>query len=191
VIGSPPTHGNIAPVRRVSVVGNSGSGKSTVGRALAARLDVPYVELDAIFHRPGWVDLPRDDFRHRVADVAAGDGWIIDGNYSAVRDVVWQRADAVLWLDPPRRTVMRRVITRTLRRVCTREELWNGNREPWANVLSLAPERSIIAWSWTHHDVYRERYGRAMADPAWSGLEFVRLRHDREVRLLLAATRPC
>ncbi len=45
------------------MVGTSGSGKTTVGRALAARLGLPFVELDAIFHQPGWTELPREDFR--------------------------------------------------------------------------------------------------------------------------------
>jgi adenylate kinase family enzyme len=115
-------------VRRVSVVGVSGSGKSTFGRELAARLAVPYAELDAIFHQPEWTPLPEEQFRRRVAAIAAGDGWVIDGNYSAVQPLVWERADTVVWLDPPRRTVMRRIIWRTIRRVASRAELWNGNR---------------------------------------------------------------
>ena len=89
-------------VQRVSVVGNSGSGKSTLGAALAARLGVPYVELDSIFHQPGWAELPRDEFRERVGALADGDAWVIDGNYTAVRDLVWARADTVVWIDLPR-----------------------------------------------------------------------------------------
>ncbi len=177
-------------MHRVSVVGNSGSGKSTFGRRLAERMQVPYVELDAIFHQPGWEELPRDQFRDRVAEVVAGPSWVVDGNYSVVRDLVWAAADTVVWFDPPRRTVMRRVITRTVARTMTRRELWNGNREPWSNLLSLDPQRSIVAWSWTRHAVYRERYGHAREDPAWSGLEFIRVRRPREARLLLAAAAP-
>src|SRR5215475_11726512 len=85
-------------VQRVSVVGVSGSGKSTLGRELAGRLAVPFVELDAIFHQPGWTPLPEDEFRRRVAEIAAGDGWVIDGNYSAVQPLVWERADTVVWV---------------------------------------------------------------------------------------------
>ncbi|HEX2361691.1 MAG TPA: hypothetical protein VHI11_06435, partial [Jiangellaceae bacterium] len=92
-------------MRRVSVVGNAGSGKTKLARELAARLRVPHVELDAIFHQPNWTRLPTDEFRQRVADAVAGDGWVVDGNYSSVRDLVWQRADAVVWLDFSRATV--------------------------------------------------------------------------------------
>src|SRR6266516_7770667 len=91
-------------VQRVSMVGVSGSGKSTLGRELAGRLAVPYVELDAIFHQPQWTPLPEEQFRRRVAAIASGRGWVIDGNYSAVQPLVWERADTVVWLDPPRRT---------------------------------------------------------------------------------------
>jgi adenylate kinase family enzyme len=172
-------------VRRVSVVGDSGSGKSTLAAALAARLGVPYVELDSIFHQPGWTELPRDEFRARVEAVAAGENWVIDGNYTAVRDLVWARADTVVWLDLPRPLVMRRVIGRTLRRAVLRQELWNGNREPASNWLTLDPERSIIMWSWTQHAKYRVRYAQAMADPICAHLRFFRLRSPAEVRTFL------
>jgi adenylate kinase family enzyme len=81
-------------VRRVSLVGVSGSGKSSLGRDLAARLVVPFAELDAIFHQPDWTPLAEDQFRRRVTATASGDGWVIDGNYSAVRPLVWERADS-------------------------------------------------------------------------------------------------
>jgi len=167
------------------VVGNSGSGKSTLAAALAARLGVPYVELDSIFHQPGWTELPRAEFRDRVAGLTAGDEWVIDGNYTAVRDLVWARADTVVWVDLPRRLVMRRVIGRTLRRAVLRQELWNGNREPSSNWLTLDPKRSIIMWAWTQHSKYRVRYGEAMADPAFAHLTFVRLRSPADVRAFL------
>jgi adenylate kinase family enzyme len=168
------------------VVGNSGSGKSTLAAALATRQGLPYVELDSIFHQPGWTPLPRDEFRARVGALADGEAWVIDGNYSAVQDLVWARADTVVWIDLPRPLVMRRIIGRTFRRAARRQELWNGNREPWSNWLTLDPERSIIIWSWTQHAKYRVRYGEAMADPALGHVTFVRLRSPVEVRAFLS-----
>jgi adenylate kinase family enzyme len=163
-------------MRRVSVVGNSGSGKSRLGRALAQALDVPYVELDAIFHQPGWRPLPDDEFLTRVHEAAAGDAWVIDGNYSTVREAaVWPRADTVVWFDLPRRTVMRRIVWRSLRRVATRQELWNGNRERLRSLVAREPEDSIIRWAWTRHALSRRRYGEAAAAPEWAHLDFVRI----------------
>ncbi len=175
-------------MRRVSVVGNSGSGKTTLARDLAGALGVDHVELDALYHGPGWTEPTREEFQARVAaalDGAAG-GWVACGNYSAVRtDVVWPRADTVVVLDLPKHVVMQRVVRRTLRRTLTREELWNGNREPLSNLYRLDPERNIIRWSWVRHGVYRERYRAAALDPAHGGIEFVFLRSPVEVDAFL------
>ncbi len=178
-----------AIVRRVSVVGTSGSGKSTVARQLADILSVPYLELDAVHHQPGWEELPTDEFRRIVAARAAAGGWVIDGNYGRVRDLVWARADTVVWLDLPKRTVMRQVVWRTLRRVALRRELWNGNRERWRNFFTWNPEQSVISWAWHKHAPDRARYAAAAASPASAHLRFVRLTSRRDVARFLAAAR--
>lgn len=166
------------------MVGNSGSGKSTLARALAERLGVPHVELDAIFHQAGWTPLPLEEFRARVGDLVARDGWVIDGNYSGVRDLITARADTLVVFDLPRGLVMRRLLARTLRRVGRREELWNGNRESWRNLIRRDPEANILLWAWRNHDAYRERY--AHPDPH---LEVIRLRSGAEAAALLERAR--
>ncbi|WP_327010199.1 adenylate kinase [Dactylosporangium sp. NBC_01737] len=170
-------------MRRVSVVGNSGSGKSTLGKALAARLGVPFVELDAIHHLPGWQPIDVTEFRKKVGEITEGDGWVIDGNYSAVRDLVWSRADTVIWFDLPRRTVIRQVLWRTIRRGVTREELWNGNRERLTSLFRLDPEVSLLRWSWTRHQVYRDRYARAAAER--KDLDFIRIGSRKDADRLI------
>ena len=177
-------------VLRVSVVGNSGSGKTTIAAALGAALDAPHLELDSVFHQPGWVQLADEEFRRRVAEFVVAERWVTDGNYSSkVQDLIWARADTVVWLDPPRHRVMRRIIWRTLRRVVARAELWNGNREPWTNLLRADPMKSIIAWAWTRHHATRQRYEGAMADPAHAHLTFIRLRTPAEVAALVNQVR--
>jgi adenylate kinase family enzyme len=173
-------------VRRISVVGVSGSGKSRLARELAGILDVPYIELDAIVHQADWVPLPDAEFRATAETATAADGWVVDGNYGAVRTLVWDRADTVVWFDLPRRTVMRRIILRTIRRIVTRAELWNGNRERWRNFFSLDPEQSVIAWSWTSYADKRQRYRAAAVDPAFEYLTFIRIANRADVRRLLA-----
>jgi adenylate kinase family enzyme len=155
-----------------------------LARRLSERLGVEHVELDALYHGPGWTEPDPEDFRQRVsvALADAGDGWVCCGNYSmAVPSVVWPIADTVVVLDLPRATVMRRVVARTLRRVLTREELWNGNREPFRNLYAWDPERNITRWAWVRHDLYHERYRHAAADPAWAHLDFVFLSSPRQV----------
>ena len=125
-------------------------------------------------------------FRARVDEVTHGEDWVVDGNYSVVRDIVWEKADTVVWCDLPYVTVMARTIGRTLRRTMTREELWNGNREPWSNLWSFKPEKSIIAWTATHHGRYRRRYTEAAQDLRWADLNFVRLRTRADAEQFVA-----
>lgn len=168
------------------IVGCSGSGKTTLASALARALSAPHVELDAIFHQPGWTELPEAEFRSRVDQATGPERWVVDGNYSAVQDLIWTRADTVVWFDLPLALVLSRIIGRTLRRVVSRQELWNGNREPFSNLWSLKPEKSIIAWAATQHGRYRRRYVAAESAPRWSGLHFVRLRSQGETDAFLA-----
>src|SRR5437016_1896693 len=87
----PTTH----PGHRIVVIGTSGSGKTTQARHLSERLGIPHVELDALHWVPGWTEAPTDALRERVTEALAGDAWLVDGNYSVVRDIVWPRADTV------------------------------------------------------------------------------------------------
>lgn len=158
-------------------MGNTGSGKSTLARLLAKRLGVPHIELDAIRHQRGWEEMPDDRFMVEVERATRGPGWVVDGNYVrfVMHGPVWPRADTVVWVDLPRRVVMAQLVRRTLRRVVLRQRLWNGNREPFSNLWSLNPEHSVLAWAWTRHELYRERYTSAISSPEWSHLRFVRL----------------
>lgn len=169
-------------MRRVCVVGNSGSGKTHLARRLAQRLELPHVELDALFHRAGWQETPAEEFRADVRrtlgqHLASHGGWVVDGNYRRhIGDAV--DADTYLWLDYPRRVVTRRVVLRTAGRVLLRRTLWNGNRERWRSVLSRDPDKNIVLWSWTQHAEYRRRYEQASA--ADTSARWVRLRSPRE-----------
>src|SRR3954471_23276601 len=98
---------------RLVVVGASGSGKTTMAKALAGALGLPCVELDAINWQPGWRPISTEDpdeFLRRVADAASGESWVMDGNYTKVREAHWARATAFVWMDPARSVVMRQVI---------------------------------------------------------------------------------
>lgn len=174
-------------MRRISVVGSSASGKTTIAGIVSQVLGVPHLELDSVFHRPGWQPLDDASFRTSVAAFAQHDAWVIDGNYVShgVAQVVWPRADTLVWLDPPRTTVLRRVLGRTLRRLVTREELWNGNRESWRGMFSRVPEDNIILWAWTRHAPTRERYEVMLRDGTWQHLSVRRLRTPADVRTFI------
>jgi len=115
--------------RRVAVVGVTGSGKTTMADALSSLLGVPHVEMDALNWQRGWQPIERAEFRRRVDAATSAPAWVIDGNYREVRDLVWGRAEMLVWLDYSLALIYWRLLRRSLRRIVTREELWNGNRE--------------------------------------------------------------
>jgi adenylate kinase family enzyme len=111
-------------MQRISVVGNPGSGKSTLARCAAERLGHARLELDSVYHQPGWAPLPEEDLRGRVdAFIDTHERWVIDGDYSAVRERVRARADAVIWLDPERLPNLQALLWRTVKRAALRQEL--------------------------------------------------------------------
>lgn len=170
-------------MRRVHVVGTSGSGKTTVAAAIAGRLGVPHVELDALHWLPGWQERPREEFRARLSEVTALDGWVVDGNYRVrAGDLLWGRADTVVWLDLPRWTVLRQVTARTFRRWWTGEVLWGTNRERLSTALFTRD--SILWWAWTTYDRRRREYEAALAHVPF---RVHRLRSRAEVDAFLAA----
>ncbi len=159
-----------------------------MSRELAACLDVPLLELDAVFHQPDWQQLPDDRFQSKVSEFTTAARWVVDGNYTShgMRDVLWPKADSIVWLDMPKSVVMRRVVARTIRRAASREKLWNGNREPWTNLYSRDPEKNIVVWAWTRFDNVREKYEQCMTDGTWAHAGVKRLRTPREVKRFLA-----
>ncbi|MCP3997767.1 MAG: AAA family ATPase [bacterium] len=176
---------------RIAVIGNSGSGKSTLAARLARKLGAEHIELDAIHHLPDWTPIARDDMRHAVAERIETDSWVVDGNYaSLVQDLVFARADTVVWLDLPRRVVMPRIIRRTVGRGLLRRELWNGNREQLRNLIKTEPAENIVLWAWTQHEKYRSRYAAAAADPANAHLEWIHITSSRQKRRWLESLSP-
>lgn len=163
-------------MERVVVVGQSGSGKSTVSRLLAARWGVVHVELDALFHGAGWQ--PRPSFAADVEAATRGARWVVDGNYGQVKDLLWSRADTLVWLDLPRWLTTSRALRRSVARAALRVPLWNGNRERWTTMLRATHP---VRWSWQTHARHRAEYEQRLTDPRWAGLQVVRLRSRAEV----------
>jgi adenylate kinase family enzyme len=168
----------LATGRRIVFIGNTGAGKSTAAERLAARLGVPHVELDALYWEPDWKPAGIELFRARVAAAIAADAWALSGNYlSRVQDLVWARADTIVWLDIALPILVARVIRRTLRRWYARELLWGTNRESIASLLAVwDPKRSLVSWAIAEHREKRRRFTADMADPRYRHVRFVHLR---------------
>jgi adenylate kinase family enzyme len=141
------------------------------------------VELDALIHGPNWVDAPPAVFRARTAEATAGDGWVVDGNYSVVRDLVWPRAETVIWLDYPMHVPLRRVTWRTLRRVVLRETIFNGNRETFRN--AIFNREGLILWVLKTHRSRRREFIALFQQPENAHLTVHRFRSPRETEAWL------
>ena len=166
---------------RILVAGTSGAGKTTVAARIAARLGVLHVEIDALYHGPGWV--PRESFVADVEAFSAAPGWVTEWQYGAVRALLADRADLVVWLDPPVPRVMRQVVVRTVQRRLRRRELWNGNIEGPLSAVLTDPDH-IVRWAWRTRHKTAARIAELRARRP--DLPVVRLRSRREIDRWLA-----
>jgi len=160
---------------RVVVAGTSGSGKTTLSARIGRVLGVEHVEIDALFHGPGWT--PRPTFLADVEEFTTRPGWVTEWQYSSARDLLADRCDLMVWLDPPHTTAMRQVTARTLRRRARREVLWNGNVEPPLRAF-VTDRDHVVRWAWRTRHATAERLARLrVLRPA---LPVVRLRSRAE-----------
>jgi len=168
-------------VRRVAVIASaSGNGKTTLGREIARRLEVPFVEMDGLVHGPNWVETPDDELRRIMEPILAGEGWVVDGTYRGkLGDFVLRNADVVIWLDQPVHVWLPRLLRRTVRRIVRREELWNRNRETLRS--AFFSRDSLIIFAFRQHFRRRRLYPAALAP-----YNVARLRSPREVDAWLA-----
>ena len=160
-------------MRRVSVIGNTGSGKSTVARAIAERLQVPCVELDALHWGPGWSQADADELVAKVSPIVAQDAWVIDGMYfRKIGGLVLRRADTVVWIDPPFVPMFLRLLRRSVTRMLRREELWNGNRESFRT--TFFSRESLVLFALRTRPRRRELIAEWLARPEFAHLNVVR-----------------
>lgn len=176
-------------MRRVSVVGGSCSGKTTFARELAGILDVRFFELDALNWQPDWKMTDLEVFQQSVRAAASGEGWVVDGNYGGrgARDIVWSRADTVVWLDLSLPLTLVRMWRRTTGRIRRQEPLWGGNRETIRN--TFLSRESLFVWAVKTHSRRRRMLAVAMRRGDQSHLRFHRLRSPAEVARWLDAQR--
>jgi adenylate kinase family enzyme len=171
-------------MNRISVVGTSGSGKTTIAGKLSKILGVPHIELDALHWGANWMPAPRDVFRSRLREAIKADRWVVDGNYSKDgRDLIWERADTYVWLNYSLPVMLYRLMRRTLRRVATGEECCNGNRESLRGALS---RDSVILWMLQTYRRRRAEYSPLLAALEQRGARVVKLHSPKDADRWLA-----
>lgn len=162
-------------IRRLAIIGSTGSGKSTLARTLSQRLLLPHTELDELHWMPGWQERSQADFRPLVDAATAKPAWVIDGGYSVVRDLVWGRADTIVWLDYDFPTTAWRLLRRTFQRNFRGVRCCNGNYESLARSLG---KDSILLWLLKSYGKNRQNFSQALAQ--YSNAQAIIFRSPRE-----------
>ena len=172
--------------RRIHVIGNSASGKSTLAERLALLLDADFVELDALNWLPNWVGLNETDpeeLLRRFKEATRGDRWVVAGSYTRLsKEAFWSRLDTVIWLDLPVRVLIWRVLRRSWKRWRSKELLWGTNVERfWPHLAVWRGEDSLVYWILSAQHRKRNAMLSTIADPIWKEIGFVRLTSAREI----------
>ena len=171
-------------MQRIVIIGTTASGKSTLARQLAQRLNARCIDIDALHWGPNWQGVPTEVLRERMIQAANCERWVIAGNYSKIRDLTWARADTLIWLDYPFPLVFWRLFRRTLTRIITRENLWDsGNTETWRG--TFLSRDSLFIWALKTHWKYRKSITQALAQPEYAHLRLLRFRSPREAECFL------
>lgn len=177
---------NTFPHRRIAVVGTTSSGKSTLAEKLARKVGADYIELDSLYWEPNWKPAESLDFFVRVEEAIRSEAWVVAGNYRLVRDLIWDKAEAVIWLDYPFHIVFWRLLKRTIRRGVTQEELWNGNREKFWWHLKLWSEESLFHWLFKTYWRRKREYPALFALPENAHLKIIHFKHPKDTEKWLS-----
>jgi adenylate kinase family enzyme len=168
------------PYKRIVVVGVTGCGKSTMADRLAKKLGLEFIELDALYWKPNWVACTDEEFRAKVETATQAPGWALAGNYSATRDIVWSRAEAIVWLDYPFFLVLGWSLRRIWVRWRTKELLWGTNYEPLWVHFKLWSKDSLINWLLQTYWRRKRQYPALLAAPEYAHLKTFRFESPRQ-----------
>jgi adenylate kinase family enzyme len=167
--------GNV--MQRVVILGPTGSGKTTLGFKVAEKLGLTPVDLDDLHWKPAsegaWQHRTTEEMYALAMAAGAGDKWVIMGNYSKVKDAIWPRADAFIWINYPFYRVFWQLLRRSIARAVDKNPICNGNTESWRLMFS---KKSIIVWLfqsyWKLEKRYAEHFAGAGKNPA---VRYIRL----------------
>jgi len=178
--------------RRIHVLGNSCSGKSSVGRQLAANLEIPFVELDALNWEPHWIGLNEynpEELERKIKEATAGNEWVVAGSYESFsKRVFWPRLQTIIWLDLPMYLLIVRMIKRSWTRWRSKKLLWGTNYEEfWPQLMFWRKEDSLLWWIVTQHERKRLGMYKNISDPSWAHIDFIHLKSLKEIDEFLAS----
>jgi adenylate kinase family enzyme len=168
------------PYKHIVVIGSTSSGKSTLAEQLAKRLELHFIDLDALHWEPNWTEAPLELFRERVSFAIQAPGWAVAGNYHMVRDLIWPQAEVVIWLDYSLPRIFWQLTRRTFTRWWKRELLWGTNYENLSTHFKLWSEESLYYWLFKTYWQRKREYPTLLELPENQHLKVIRFEHPRE-----------
>lgn len=172
-------------MKRVIIIGTTGSGKTTLAKKLAKKLNCPHIQIDALFWKPNWQEASDEELFSKLKAATSGDSWVVDGNYIRTRQLTWTKADTIIWINLPFYLTFYQNFTRSFRRALTGEELWEGtgNRESFQKMFS---SDSILIWLFKTYWSQKKRNEQLMNDPELNHVSFYRLKSRSEIKSFLS-----
>ncbi|MFQ2148744.1 adenylate kinase [Aeromonas jandaei] len=172
-------------MKRINVVGTSGSGKSTFSQVLANKLNYPYLEMDAMFWKPNWQGSTDEELFSTLKRKLADEHWVLDGNYNRTVPIKWERVDTVIWIDYSFARTLYQAVKRALLRSLTKPELWKNSRNVESFRKSFLSKDSVILWTCKTYKNNRARYLQIFSDPKYSHIRFIRLQSPTMVKAFI------
>ena len=169
-------------MKKVNVIGTTGSGKSTFSKELADKLACPYFQMDELFWKPSWGESTDEEFIPKIEEVVLGESWVLDGNYSRTNNIKWEAVDVVVWIDYSYLRTFFQLLKRTIVRAISKKELWpnTGNRESIRK--SFFSKTSILIWFFRGYPKNKARYAKLQYLSDFENVRFVRLCSPKETR---------
>lgn len=170
----------------INVVGTSASGKSTFSKALAAKLNVQYIEMDQLFWKPNWKESNNSEFLSKLKAAISNDGWVLDGNYSRTLSLKWAKVNTIVWIDYSLSRTVFQAFKRAIQRILSKQEIWpnTGNVESFQK--TFFSRKSIILWTLQNYHSNRKKYVEIMTSDKYSHIDFVRLNSPKKAKEFIA-----
>jgi len=172
-------------MKKINVIGTTGSGKSSFSKLLAKKLDYSYIQMDQLFWQPNWIESSDEEFTAKIAEAVSGNAWVLDGNYSRTNTIKWQNVDTIIWLDYSYPRTFYQLMTRTLCRIISKKELWpkTGNKESFKS--AFLSRDSIIIWFFKNYGNNKYRYTKLMNAHCLPHVKFIRLGSPKDAKEFL------
>jgi len=175
-------------MKRINVIGTSGSGKSHFSKRLAKKLDFQYIELDAMYWQSNWQEPEINEFLTKLEKTLKTQYWVLDGNHSKTNTIKWKHVDTIVWIDYSFSRTFKQILSRSIKRSLNRNEIWKGtgNRESFKR--NFFSSKSVILWMLKNYSKTKEKYDKLFNDDKFKNINLIHITSPREAECFIRNT---